>query len=686
MSYLKNIRNIGIIAHIDAGKTTTTERILFHAKKIHKIGEVHDGATQMDWMEQEQERGITITSAATQVNWNNNEINIIDTPGHVDFTIEVEWSLRVLDGGVTVLDSQAGVEPQTETVWRQSERYSVPRIIFFNKMDKIAANFENSLESLKFRLNANAKPIQIPIGAEDDFHGIIDLVEMKAYEYNHEPEEEPKEIPIPDHLLDEVKKRREELIETISEFDDVLMKKYLNNEELTIREVKNAIRIATLTSSFFPVVVGSAYKNVGIKLLLNAIIDYLPNPLDRINVIATKKDGTKFTVLSDDKGQLAALAFKIMSDPYVGTLTFVRVYSGVLKKGTYAYNVTTGKKERIGRLMIMHAIERTEVDEIKAGGIGAVVGLKTAKTGDTICGENDFLELEKLVIPEPVISLAIEPKTKADVDKLGIALNKLSNEDPTFTSYVDHDTGQTIISGMGELHLEVIVDLLKRNHGVEVSVGQPQVAYTETITASAKIEGKYIKQSGGRGQYGHIWIKFEPNKDNGFEFVNKIVGGKITKEYINAVKSGLEESLKNGILAGYPMMDIKATLYDGSQHDVDSSEMAFKLAASLALRKSKDFVKPILLEPIMEVEIITSEDYFGDIMGDISSRRGIVYDSGSTTGARFVKVFVPLSEMFGYATTLRSLSQGRANYSMQFSHYQETPKNITAKIVEQRLK
>ncbi len=685
-SKLSNLRNIGIMAHIDAGKTTTTERILFHTGKIHKLGEVHDGESQMDWMEQEKERGITITSAATTAKWKEFDINIIDTPGHVDFTVEVERSLRVLDGAVAVLDSQAGVEPQTETVWRQATTYGVPRIIFVNKMDKTGANFQFSVDSMHKRLKANAVAIQLPIGAETNLTGIVDIVEMKAYQFDGEMIEIMKSIDIPEDMKELAATKRIELIEAISEFDEPLMEKYLDGKELTILEIKEAIRKATLTAKFYPVVAGSAYKNVGIKLLLDAVTDYLPSPLDVKDITGTDEDGNELIRKSSDDEPFAALAFKVMTDPFVGRITFFRVYSGVLKAGSYVYNATKDKKERVGRILQMHANSRVEIAEVRAGGIAAAVGLKYSTTGDSLVDEKNKIILESMVFPEPVISLAVEPKTKADQDKMSIALGKLSDEDPTFRAFTDEETGQTIIAGMGELHLEIIVDRLKREFKVEANIGAPQVSYRETIEKEGKVEGKYIKQSGGRGQYGHVQMILEPNKDKGFEFVDKIVSGRIPREYIKPVKDGFQDALQQGIIAGYPLIDIKCTLYDGSYHDVDSSEMAYKIAASMALREARTECSPILLEPIMLVEITTPEEYFGDLMGDISSRRGTIIESNNENGAYKIRSHVPLSEMFGYATRLRSLSQGRATSTMQFDHYNKTPKSIAEEIAENRSK
>jgi len=679
---LENTRNIGIMAHIDAGKTTTTERILFHTGKIHKIGETHDGASQMDWMAQEQERGITITSAATTAFWKNMRLNIIDTPGHVDFTVEVERSLRVLDGAVAVLDGQSGVEPQTETVWRQATTYGVPRIVFVNKMDKIGADFLYSVKTIHDRLQANAHPVQIPIGAEDQFTGIIDIVERKAYHYDGAANEEAKEIPIPDDLKDLVEEYRMKLIEAAVNFDEELMLKYLDGNDISIPEIKSAIRTATLTGDFFPVFCGSAFKNKGIKLMLDGVIDYLSSPLDIPSIKGVLEDGTEVERHADDSEPFSALAFKIMTDPFVGKLTFFRVYSGVLKKGSSVLNSTKDKTERIGRLLKMHANNREEIEAVYAGDIAAAVGLKLTTTGDTLCDEKKEVILESMVFPEPVINLALEPKTKADQEKMSLALQKLAEEDPTFRTWTDEETGQTIIAGMGELHLDILVDRMKREFKVETNVGAPQVSYRETFKDSAEVEGKYIKQSGGRGQYGHVWIKFEPNHDKGFEFVDAIVGGKIPKEFIGSVKKGLEESMQTGKLAGYPMIDIKATLYDGSYHDVDSSQMAYEFAASLALKEAAKKCKPVILEPIMAVEVTVPEEYYGDVMGNLSSCRGQIEENDQRGNAQVVKAKVPLSEMFGYATDLRSFTQGRGTYTMLFSHYQEAPKSITEEIIK----
>ncbi|QHX36196.1 elongation factor G [Spiroplasma sp. TIUS-1] len=679
---LKNIRNFGIMAHIDAGKTTTTERILLHTGKIHKIGETHDGGSQMDWMAQEQERGITITSAATTAFWKEHRFNIIDTPGHVDFTVEVERSLRVLDGAVAVLDGQSGVEPQTETVWRQATNYNVPRIVFVNKMDKTGADFIYSLKTIGDRLGAKAAAIQLPIGAEDDFSGIIDLIEMKAYHFDGKPEEIAKEIEIPADLKDQAEMLRADLVETAVEYDEELMMKFLDGEELTVPELKSAIRKGVLSAEFFPVLAGSAFKNKGVKLLLDAVIDYLPTPLDVPPIKGVLANGKEAVRKASDSEPFSALAFKIMTDPFVGKLTFFRVYSGVLKKGSYVMNATKGKKERIGRILRMHANNREEIEEVYAGEIAAAVGLKDTVTGDTLTDEKNEIVLESMVFPEPVIHLALEPKTKADQEKLGLSLNKLSDEDPTFRTFTDEETGQTIIAGMGELHLDILVDRLKREFKVETNVGAPQVSYRETFRMPTKAEGKYIKQSGGRGQYGHVVIEFAPNEDKGFEWNDKIVGGKVTKEYINAAKVGLINSLQNGIIAGFPMIDVKATIVDGSMHDVDSSEMAYKIAASMALKDAAKRAKPVLLEPIMSVDVTIPDEYYGDVMGNISSKRGLIEGSEQRGNAQTVKAKVPLSEMFGYATELRSFTQGRGNYSMGFSHYSEAPRNVAEEIIK----
>lgn len=683
---LSKYRNFGIMAHIDAGKTTTSERILFHAGRTHKIGEVHDGGATMDWMEQEKERGITITSAATYVSWKDHELNLIDTPGHVDFTVEVERSLRVLDGAVTVLDAQNGVEPQTETVWRQASKYNVPRIVFVNKMDKTGADFEMCVDSLKTRLGANATAIQYPIGSESNFNGVIDLVTMKAYQYDGKPNEDYKEIEIPSDLVEKAKKYHTMMIEDIVNFDDVAMEKYLNGNTLTVEEIKSCIRKGVLTATFFPIVCGTAFKNKGVKLLLDAVVDYLPSPIDVPPIKGMLPNGEEVERHNKDDEPFSALAFKVATDPFVGRLTFIRVYSGVLSKGSYVINATKDVKERVSRLVKMHSNNRDEIDEIRAGDICAVVGLKDTTTGNTLCAENSPIILEAMNFAEPVISLAVEPKTKADQEKMGIALGKLAEEDPTFKTYTNEETNQTIIAGMGELHLEIIVDRMRREFKVDVNVGAPQVSYRETFTQEADAEGKYIKQSGGRGQYGHALIKFEPNPEKGFEFVDKIVGGKIPKEYIKPIRAGLEEAMKAGPLSGFPMIDIKATVYDGSYHDVDSSEMAYKIAASMALKDAAKKAGLVLLEPIMSVEITVPEQYFGDTMGDVSSRRGSIEGTEQRGNTQVIKAKVPLKEMFGYATDLRSFTQGRGNYVMQFSHYEKAPKSITEEVVANRTK
>ncbi|HNZ50678.1 MAG TPA: elongation factor G, partial [Bacilli bacterium] len=680
---LDKTRNIGIMAHIDAGKTTVTERILFHTGKIHKMGETHDGAATMDWMEQEMERGITITSAATSAFWKDHMINIIDTPGHVDFTVEVSRSLRVLDGAIALLDGQAGVEPQTETVWRQAFDYHVPRIVFVNKMDKTGANFDFSVESLHKRLHANAHPIQIPIGAESAFDGIVDLVSMKAYHYLGDQHETCEEIPIPEYLRDDVMIRRDELIAAVSDFDDELMNLYLEELPVPVEKLKAAIRKATLSVNFFPVMCGSAFKNKGLKLILDAIIDYLPAPTD-VPAISGHRDGKEVIIKSTDDGYFTALAFKVMTDPFVGKLTFFRVYSGTLKSGSYVYNSTKGQKERVGRILRMHANDRIEIKEVFAGDIAAAVGFKDTTTGDTISDEKFPVILESMIFPEPVISVAIEPKTKVDQDKMGVALQKLAEEDPTFKTYTNSETGQTIISGMGELHLEIIVDRMRREFKVEANVGMPQVSYRETITTKAEVSGRFVRQSGGRGQYGDVKIRFEPNPGKGFEFVDAIIGGVVPKEYIPAVKKGLENSLTNGNLAGYPTIDIKATLFDGSYHEVDSSQIAFEIAASYAFRETKDKCQPVLLEPIMAVEVVVPDDYLGNVIGDLTGRRGRIEGQDSHNHLHSVKALVPLSQMFGYATALRSNTQGRGNYTMQFSHYEECPKSFAELIIKKR--
>ena len=679
---LEKTRNFGIMAHIDAGKTTTTERILFHGGNIHKIGETHDGASQMDWMEQEKERGITITSAATTVHWKGYRYNIIDTPGHVDFTIEVSRSLRVLDGSVALLDAQAGVEPQMETVWRQADEFMVPRIIFANKMGKMGADFSYSLKSIKDRLGVNAKPIEWPIGAEDDFRGVIDLVTKKAIEFDGKPEENAKEIEIPADLKDLVEEKHAELIDAVAEFDDEMMETYLEGGEVTEEMIKRAIRKGCLATKFFPVMCGDALGNKGIKPLMDAVIDYLPSPLDIASIKGHNLKGEEETRHPSDTEPFSALAFKVMTDPFVGRLTFFRVYSGHLSSGSYVLNSTKDSKERIGRILQMHANTRKEITDVYTGDIAAAVGLKNTTTGDTLCDDKKPIILEKLSVPEPVIQLAVEPKSKADQDKMALALQKLAEEDPTFKVHTDHETGQTVIAGMGELHLDVLVDRMKREFHVEANVGAPQVAYRETIKQAADCEGKYIKQSGGRGQYGHVWVKFEPNPDKGYEFVDQIVGGVVPREYIPVVDKGLQEAMQTGLLAGYPMIDVKATLFDGSYHDVDSNEMAFKIAASMALKEAKNKCNAVLLEPIMKVDVTTPDEYFGNVMGDLTSRRGRPLGQESTGNAVKLSAMVPLSEMFGYATNLRSNTQGRGNFVMTFDHYEEVPRNIAEEIIK----
>jgi elongation factor G len=690
---LDKLRNIGIMAHIDAGKTTTTERILFYTGRLHRMGEVHDGGATMDWMEQEQERGITITSAATTAFWTRFDtefrINIIDTPGHVDFTVEVERSLRVLDGSVAVFCAVAGVEPQSETVWRQADRYGVPRIAFVNKMDRVGADFDNVVEMMRDRLKANAHPVQYPVGAGDDFSGIIDLVQQKAIIYDDELGSEWHEEEIPDELQDRCAELREAVVEEAVGHDDELMEKYLEGEELTEEEIRRAIRKATLAGDMFPVFCGSAFKNKGVQILLDGVIDYLPSPLD-VEAIEGQEPGsgdedeepTPMFRKAGDEEPFSALAFKIATDPYVGKLTFFRVYSGSLPSGSYVYNATQDKRERVGRILQMHANKREERDEVYAGDIAAAIGLKDVRTGDTLCDPDHPIVLESMSFPEPVIAVAIEPKTKADQDKLGTGLQKLAEEDPTFRVHTDPETNQTIIQGMGELHLEIIVDRLKREFGVEANIGKPQVAYRETVRNPVeKVEGKFIRQTGGRGQYGHVVINLTPGEPgSGFIFDNKIVGGSIPREYIPSVENGVKEAMTTGVVAGYPIIDLSVELVDGSYHDVDSNEMAFKIAGSMALKEAVKRAKPVLLEPIMDVEVVTPADYMGDIIGDLSSRRGKVEGMADRAGARVISAFVPLGEMFGYSTTLRSMSQGRAAYTMQFAHYEEVPKSVADEI------
>ena len=684
---LEKYRNIGIMAHIDAGKTTTTERILFYAGKIHKIGETHEGAAQMDWMEQEQERGITITSAATTAHWKGYRLNIIDTPGHVDFTVEVERSLRVLDGAVALFDAKSGVEPQSETVWRQADKYHVPRIAHINKMDVTGADFFRSVDTIDKKLHGNPIPIQIPMGAEDTFIGMIDLVEMKAEIYKDELGKEIEITDVPEEYLDKANGYRDKLIEKASEFDEDLMMAYLEGEEIDKELLKKAIRKGTLAVQITPVSCGSSYKNKGVQLLLDAIIDYLPSPIDVPAIEGTDLDGNEIKRHSSDDEPFSALAFKIVTDPYVGKLAYFRVYSGVLKAGSYVMNSTKGKRERIGRILQMHANKREEIEEIRAGEIAAAVGLKDTTTGDTLCDEKEQVILENMEFPEPVISVAIEPKTKASQDKMALALAKLAEEDPTFRTYTDDETGQTIIAGMGELHLDIIVDRLLREFKVEANIGNPQVSYREGIKKNAEGEAKYARQSGGRGQYGHAKIRIEPNEPGaGFVFENAIVGGAIPKEFIGPTQQGIEEALQSGIIGGYEVLDVKVTLYDGSYHEVDSSEMAFKIAGSMAVRDALAKADPVLLEPMMKVEVTTPEEYMGDVIGDINSRRGRMEGMELVAGAQIVTAYVPLAEMFGYATSLRSNTQGRATHSMIFDHYEEVPASIAEEVVGDKKK
>ena len=680
---LPHTRNIGIMAHIDAGKTTTTERILFFTHKIHKIGEVHEGAATMDWMVQEQERGITITSAATTCFWKGNRINIIDTPGHVDFTVEVERSLRVLDGAVTVLDGKNGVEPQTETVWRQGTKYHVPRIVFVNKLDAIGADFEMCVDSIKEKLGACAKAVQYPIGISDTLRGVIDLVKMEAWDYTGcKDAQDPNKIEIPAEYAEKVALYRQELLETLAGFDDDIMMKLLEGEEPTVEEIKACIRKATIDGVFHPVFCGSAYKNKGVQLLLDGVIDYLPSPVDIPPAKGTLEDGTDYECVPDDSKPVVGLVFKIATDPFIGRLAYVRIYSGTLKAGTYVLNSNKGAKERIGRLVLMHSNHRQDVEVLHAGEIGAIIGLKNSTTGETLCDEDLGCMLEKMEFPDPVIEEAIEPKTKADQEKMSIALAKLVEEDPTLRVHTSEDSGQTIIAGVGELHLDIIVDRLKREFGVSVNVGQPQVGYRETIRRLGDCEGKYIRQSGGRGQYGHVVIQFEPNPGKGFEFVNAIVGGVVPKEYIKPTQDGLVDALEKGLIAGYPVIDIKATLHDGSYHDVDSSEAAYKIAASMALKEAAKKCDPVILEPIMKVEVTVPEQYYGDVIGDISRRRGNMTGESQRGNAKIVEAEVPLAEMFGYVTDLRSFTQGRGSYSMEFDHFGEVPKYVQEEIVK----
>ncbi|MGZ9587226.1 elongation factor G [Paenibacillus marinisediminis] len=681
---LANTRNIGIMAHIDAGKTTTTERILFYTGRTHKIGEVHEGAATMDWMEQEQERGITITSAATTAQWKGHRVNIIDTPGHVDFTVEVERSLRVLDGAVGVFSAKEGVEPQSETVWRQADKYSVPRIAYVNKMDIIGADYIRVIGTMKDRLQANAVAIQLPIGAEDTFTGIIDLFEMKAHMFVDDLGLKDEVTDIPAELQAQAEELRMEMVEKIAELDEELMMKYLEGEEISVEELKAALRKGVCNVQIFPVVCGSSYRNKGVQRMIDAVVEYLPSPLD-VPAIKGHVEGDEETEVvrhSSDEEPFSALAFKIMTDPYVGKLTFFRVYSGVLSSGSYVLNATKGKRERIGRILQMHANSREEIDTVYSGDIAAAVGLKDTGTGDTLCDEKSPVILESMNFPDPVIQIAVEPKTKADQDKMATALGKLTEEDPTLRAYTDEETGQTILAGMGELHLEIIIDRMRREFKVETNVGNPQVAYRETFKTAAKVEGKFVRQSGGRGQYGHVWINFEPQEPGaGFSFENKVVGGVVPREYIAPVQAGIEESMKNGVLAGFPLVDIKATIFDGSYHDVDSSEMAFKIAGSMALKAAKDKCNPVLLEPIMKVEVTVPEEYMGDVMGMLNSRRGRIEGMDTRAGAQIINAKVPLSEMFGYSTTLRSGTQGRGVFSMELSHYEEVPRNISEQII-----
>lgn len=679
---LNKIRNIGIMAHIDAGKTTTTERILYYTGKIHKIGETHDGASQMDWMAQEQERGITITSAATTAQWQDCQINIIDTPGHVDFTAEVERSLRVLDGAVTVLDSKAGVEPQTETVWRQATEYRVPRIVFSNKMDATGADFDMSVRSIGDRLGAKAAAIQMPIGAEQSFRGIIDLVRMKQIMYKNDLGTDIEEKEIEDRFIDKATEMRETMLEAIADYDDDLMMMVLEGEEPSVEDINRAIRKGVLTAEFFPVMCGSAYKNKGVQLLLDAVVEYLPAPTDIPSIKGHLEDGTEAERKASDDEPFSALAFKVATDPFVGRLTYFRVYSGVATAGSYVLNATKDKRERFGRLVRMHANHRADVEEVYAGDIAGAVGLKNTTTGDTLCDEKAPIVLESMVFPEPVIQMSVEPKTKQDAQKMDNALAKLAEEDPTFRTYTDEETGQTIIAGVGELQLDIILDRMRREFKVEATAGAPQVAYRETIRGTAECEGKFVRQTGGHGQYGHVWIRFEPNEGKGFEFVDATVGGSIPKEYIKPTQAGLEESLGNGLIAGYPIVDIKATLFDGSYHDVDSSEQAYKIAASLALKEAAKKCKPVILEPVMRVDVTAPSEYLGSIMGDITKRRGQIRNQEETGNAIKIESFIPLSEMFGYVTDLRSFTQGRGTYIMQTDHYEEVPKNIAKSIIE----
>ena len=684
---LQKTRNIGIMAHIDAGKTTTTERILFYTGRVHKIGETHEGAATMDWMAQEQERGITITSAATTCHWLNHRINIIDTPGHVDFTVEVERSLRVLDGSVTVFCAKGGVEPQSETVWRQADTYGVPRMAYVNKMDIMGADFYNVVNMMKERLQCNAVPIQLPIGSEDTFKGLVDLVLNKAFVYYDDLGKDIREEEIPEDMKDQVEEYRMALLESVAETDEALMEKYLDGEELTVDEIKKAIRKATIANDMVPVLCGTSYRNKGVQKLLDAIVDFMPSPLDVPHIKGVDLDGNEVESPSSDDAPFAALAFKIMTDPFVGKLCFFRVYSGTLDAGSHVLNSTKDNKERIGRILQMHANDRKDIDKVYAGDIAAAVGLKNTTTGDTLCDPDHPIILESMEFPEPVIRVAIEPKTKEGQEKMGIGLSKLAEEDPTFKTYTDEETGQTIIAGMGELHLEIIVDRLLREFKVEANVGKPQVAYKETIRKQVNIEHKYARQSGGKGQYGHVLLTLEPlEPGSGYEFVNKIVGGAIPKEYIPAVDAGIQGAMQSGVLAGYPVVDVRVTLYDGSYHEVDSSEMAFKIAASMAFKEGSKKADPVLKEPVMQVDVVVPEEYMGDVMGDLNSRRGQIQGMEARAGAQAIHAFVPLSEMFGYATELRSRTQGRGQYTMQPSHYEEVPKSIQEQIITARAK
>lgn len=686
---LDKIRNIGIMAHIDAGKTTFTERVLFYTGKKHKIGEVHEGAAEMDWMEQEKERGITITSAATTCFWRDNKINIIDTPGHVDFTVEVERSLRVLDGAIAVFDGQAGVEPQSETVWRQADKYQVPRLCFINKMDKMGADFYMSLNSIQTRLNSKAFAIQLPIGAESNLRGVVDLLEMKAYQFEGNFGEKIVEIPIPEELKADVEKYRAVAVEKIVEFNDSLTEKYLNGEEISLEELRVALRKGVISNGCYPVLCGTALQNIGVQMALDAVCDYLPSPLDidEIEATDTRDEEKKFIIKADDSSSFVGLAFKIATDPFVGKLCFVRVYQGVLQSGSYIINASTGNKERVGRLVRMHANHREEIKEIYSGDIAAVIGLKDTTTGNTLCDEAKPMLLESIKFPEPVIKIAVEPKTKADQEKMGVALARLAEEDPTFRVETDEESGQTLISGMGELHLDIIVDRMKREFGVEANIGKPQVSYRETIRDKAEAQGKYVKQSGGRGQYGDCWLRVEPQEEGkGYEFADEVKGGVVPREYIPAIEKGVREAMTSGVLAGYPMVDVRVAVFDGSYHEVDSSEAAFKMAGIFAFKDACQKAKPVMLEPVMKVEVTTPEEYMGNIIGDLNAKRGQIDEMSDRANIKVVRAKVPLAEMFGYATSLRSMSQGRANYSMEFLHYSEVPRNILEQIKEKGAK